>query len=687
MTSATTWHRPRPRRRWRGRSGRSRNGAPRTAPRRRRRDIDPDAARRLLSERAQFADRLDRELQLACRMEAMGRRELGDAARVFVRHRLYHRVGFVCLGDYARERLGISARTVQEAAWMATRLDALPAVSTAFDRSEISWTQARLICEHASAADAQRWVALARRHTVDALARIAARAHPLPDVPPAPDPGSREMDGEPAVRWRLACPARVRALWRRARELASRMAGAPLAEWQAAEIIAAEGFSGRPAGASIADRALLDSMRLARRARRSVPCDARADPASQSAADEGHDPPTFAVDPDPVDAGGNATDAPPALTPANPFALDARLVAAMDAIRKSEPDMGRLLRVMIDHRFYRLVGFRAFDGYVREHLGISTRKAWALVKLDRATSRSDDFARAYADGTLSWARALTLLPVLDRANAEAWIARAHAVTVRRLADEVNAVLAARDTFGRAATLDPPLDPALDPSLDRPSLDAPALSSHATSATEAVQIGAHAIDTVQIRAHATDVVRRGGDALAQAADACRRALSEVCDVEIQFTAPTSVIALVRDALDAFADPGAPRWTALDALLRHVIAYWESTPRHRDPIFERDGWRCTVPACSSRRSLHDHHLVFRSRGGGNARVNRTTICAAHHLHGVHAGTIRAWGEAPDAIRWELGVRSGAPPLLTYVGDRRCPLGNDPLRDDAAPTQRTG
>jgi len=148
----------------------------------------------------------------------------------------------------------------------------------------------------------------------------------------------------------------------------------------------------------------------------------------------------------------------------------------------------------------------------------------------------------------------------------------------------------------------------------------------------------------------------------------------------------VVALVRDTMDAFERPGEPRWTAFERLLWHVIAYWESTPRHRDPIFARDGWRCTVPACSSRRSLHDHHVVFRSRGGGNARENRTTICAAHHLHGVHAGTIRASGEAPSDIRWELGVRSGAPPLLTYVGDRRC-FGDDLLSRHAAAARRAG
>jgi hypothetical protein len=660
MTTTTWWPRRRSHRRWRGRNGGSRNRTRRSTALRPRRDIDPDADRARLSERAQFADRLDRELQLACRMEAMARRELGDAAHVFVRHHLYRRLGCVRLSDYARERLGVSARTVQEAVWMAVRLDALPAVSTAFDRSEISWTQARVICKVASPADEDHWLALAREHSVKAPARIAKRARPPRDVPADPDPDANEIDGEAAVRWRLACPARVRALWRRARELASRMAGTPLADWQAAEIVAAEGFSGRPSGASIADHALRGPQRSRR-------CDAQADrhdqdttaadrlPAyacavrpSQRAASDGAAAPTQ-PDHSPV----NPTDASITLTPANPFALDARLVAAMEAIRKSEPEMGRLLRVMIDHRFYRTLDFPSFDAYVRERLGISTRKAWALAKLDRATSRSDEFARAYAQGTLSWARALTLLPVLDRENAEAWIARAHAVTVRRLSDEVNAVLEARDTFGPAATLDPPpLDDPLTSAIAAAQLGAHAIDTvHVRADTIAVQIGAHAVEAVPPQPGAVPaelVPRQPGDALVHATDMNRRALSEVCDVEIQFTAPVSVVAFFRDTLDAFADPCVPRWTAFERLLWYVIASWESTPRHRDPIFARDGWRCTVPACSSRRSLHDHHLVFRSRGGGNARANRTTICAAHHLHGVHAGTIRASGEAPNGIR---------------------------------------
>jgi hypothetical protein len=86
-------------------------------------------------------------------------------------------------------------------------------------------------------------------------------------------------------------------------------------------------------------------------------------------------------------------------------------------------------------------------------------------------------------------------------------------------------------------------------------------------------------------------------------------------------------------------------------------------------ERDGWRCTVPGCSSLMNLHDHHIVFRSAGGSNDPSNRTTLCAWHHLRGVHGGVVRCVGKAPSELRFELGVRPGARPLLGFgPGERR-------------------
>jgi hypothetical protein len=108
-----------------------------------------------------------------------------------------------------------------------------------------------------------------------------------------------------------------------------------------------------------------------------------------------------------------------------------------------------------------------------------------------------------------------------------------------------------------------------------------------------------------------------------------------------------------------------WMGLLRLLEDVRAFWSSAPRHRDPVFERDGWRCAVPACTSRRNLHDHHVLYRSRGGGGARDNRVTVCAAHHHHAVHREVVRARGSAEVGLEWELGCRPGLEPFLRVSG----------------------
>lgn len=87
-----------------------------------------------------------------------------------------------------------------------------------------------------------------------------------------------------------------------------------------------------------------------------------------------------------------------------------------------------------------------------------------------------------------------------------------------------------------------------------------------------------------------------------------------------------------------------------------------------VFERDGWRCTVPGCSSYRNLHRHHIAFRSVGGSNEPRNCTTLCAFHHLRGIHAGTVGCAGDAPDGLRFSLGLRRGFAPLLAFAPGER-------------------
>src|SRR5438093_531434 len=295
----------------------------------------------------------------------------------------------------------------------------------------------------------------------------------------------------------------------------------------------------------------------------------------------------------------------------NAFALDRRMRAALRALQRVDFQMGRLLHLLFARRLHRLLGFPTAPRYAQERLGLSARKARALLALHRRSAALPALAAAYRQGEVSWLRALSLLPVADEGSVAAWVARAQAVTVRRLVDEIEWTLAVRDTGGEAAG-----PPPLGARLVRPDR----------------QVCAHALDA-----------------------------------DITFFAPASVAILLRSAIASFTLPTEPAWQGLERLLDHVHQEWSTQPRHRDPIFARDGWRCAVPACTSRRNLHDHHLLFRSRGGGNARDNRITVCAWHHLRGIHQGRVRAWGTAPDAVTWELGTRPGQPPLLTLQGDR--------------------
>jgi hypothetical protein len=116
---------------------------------------------------------------------------------------------------------------------------------------------------------------------------------------------------------------------------------------------------------------------------------------------------------------------------------------------------------------------------------------------------------------------------------------------------------------------------------------------------------------------------------------------------------------------------PTWAALILILEHVVQEWNrADPRRKPsetPILERDDYRCQVPGCSARRRLEVHHVVFRSQGGNDADDNKVTLCHAHHHHGIHNGTVRLRGSAPDDLNWEMGRLGGRRPFMTLEGAR--------------------
>ncbi len=608
-------------------------------------------ARDATLDRYGFAAALDRTIHAVAFEEPQLRASLGRLGGELVRRRLYQELGFVRLGDYCRERLGMSARELESIVQVASRLKDLPRIAAAHAAGELSWTQTRLISPLVSAETEMVWLDAAMGRSVRDLESLI-RSHPDARTPSAREAlaecaeSGPPIDGEPATAFRIHCPAAVRVRWRHAVELARRMAGEPLPVWGAADVIAAEASSGPRTLRNVRDAHSARDRRDAEgdRAAHTPPhaaCGAQRqrcrDVVGEAPADERASPRTIARDARPHAAGevAAAGDAELARSASrddaghvrlDAFELDARLRSTVAALLAIDARLGELLRQMLDQRWYRVLGFSSRAHYVRERVGISLRKAQALLAIERACIRSRAFAEAYRRGELAWTRALAIVPVVRVQGGDRWIEHANAVTLRRLHDDVDAALNRHDALAaeRAARVD---------------------------AREAgLVVGEARCDSiVQLRARQMQLA------------------SVSCDADVRFTGPASVVALFRAMLDAYHEAEFPRWTALDRMLRHVIAEWERMPRHRDPIFARDGWRCTVPACSARRSLQDHHLRWRSRGGGNAQSNRTAVCASHHIHAVHLNRIRASGTAPAAILWELGVRRTGPPLLTLIGDR--------------------
>jgi hypothetical protein len=570
------------------------------------------------------------------------RRALARIAARLVEARAWERLGFARLADYAGERAGMSARQIQELASVDRALARLPAIEAAFVAGRISWSKARDLCRVATPEDEPLWLDAALRLTARALERevravdrraLAAveRADPPAEIaaPPVDEDGWVILEDRETVDLRVAPLARAK--WWRARQLAQRVAGQRLSHAQCAEWVAAEVLSAIALEGDLAAPAVVGPVRARER-----PGVSHDEPA------EAPPPPATAESPAPspfLDALVRGLDG------ADAFELDRRLRRAARLEQRLMAELAPGLLDVARGRLHRAMGFAALDGWARERLGMSPRKAQALLRLARAGEVCPALREAFAAGHLSWRQAhvLVALVLLEHSlpHRRAWIERAARVSLRRLEDEV------------AFALDHDV---LDPHACARAMDsarARLTSPEATSAPTLAELLAdpHACARFRGRGRATERVR------------------------LFFCAPRGVSQLFRATLATMqrrierregrtASPS----EALEAMLDHALASWTALsalhPREHF-VFVRDGFRCTVPGCSSYRELQAHHIWWRSAGGGDEERNLVTLCAFHHLRGVHARTICVTGRAPEELLFELGLCAGMPPLARFTG----------------------
>lgn len=558
------------------------------------------------------------------------RRVLAAIAARLLDTRAWEPLCYARLGDYARERAGRSARQLQDLARTHRALAGLPRLERALVANELPWSKVRLLARVAAPGDEAAWIARARALPIRRLEEQVAAHDPRGAAGGGDDPGG----AVPLARVTVHCSPAVRARWLEAREMAERVAGQRLRAAEALEWVAAEVWSelaAPPSPAAPEEPAAGEPHDLV-----------RADAEAAFAASAAGEAEALAGSPRAPAAALPAAVAALAtgLGEADPFELDRRLRRAVQLEQTLDAAIAPLLRVVTSADYEWERAWQPLASYAAEQLGMSASKARALLRIERAGDVCPELRAAFRSGRLSWAKAQCLLPLLLldldgewRPHGVAWAER---VTVRRLEMDVERALLLRAGHHFAWQR---------------------CKFHPERTRDAIPAGEQ-----QLCAPDLDL---------EASERLRWRLPR--DVALLFGA-------VRETLRARLERerGRPVFDGevFGVLLGRALAAWslrEPAAPRLDPVIERDGWRCAVPGCSSRRNLHDHHVRFRSAGGSHAPENRITLCAFHHQRCLHARRMRVRGRAPGHLVFELGVRPGAPPLARYrSGDVAVPPG---------------
>jgi len=667
----------------------------------------PDDVRPSDSDPSPDADVAARLARLAAARGPL-RRALARLAGRLVETGAIERLTYARLGDYARERLGLSPRKLQELARTDRLLAGLPSLDASLRRNLLPWCKVRMIARIATPETVDDWIERARAistRVLEAAVLEAARGTALEPELAAEDPDRH--------RWiRLRCSPRVRAKWSVVRELAECAAGQRLGDGEALEWVAAEAFSTFSIDPDLvrSEDSPLEPDRRKQAGFDPSPPREGSDGADGAEGASGEPNGAIPVEMTPVDPVEEEWEEVAVLLrdleDADAFDLDCRLRRAVHLEQVLDATLAPLLRGVRD-------GCEGGEGEpgepgepgssppewrrtrsplsasACEALGMSARKVRALLRIERAGDVCPELRGAYRDGRLSWVKAQCLLPLLvldrhddprsdlpagspdeppdatptgrsdaapearfegayDAASVDtsvdtrdggewraAWVAWAQRVTVRRLTEDVERALLLRAMQGRVwrQRRDHP-ETALDPiPAGERQLCAPGVDPEATERLAWWVPVEVALLFTGVR------------------ETLRRRLEAEAHPEVEpepkpkSESHNNKPVTDNEVFEALLDEALRAWTL-----------WEPGVRRPNPVIERDGYRCAVPGCSSRRNLQDHHIVFRSRGGCHAPWNRVTLCAFHHLRGVHTGRLRVEGHAPERLVFELGLRDG-------------------------------
>ncbi len=568
---------------------------------------------------------LDHELRRLSSAHARLSLRLGEALEPMMKRKGYSALGYASAKDYCCEELGYSQRTAERMVQLHAGANKFPLLGESYRRGELSESQALLLLSYLPRlGDEAGWVGRARGLTVRGLEQALTEAR-------------GRTEGEPVV---VAMPGHVLRHYRiepatlldfqLGREFAGRASGTDLKDWQFLEYLAAEFLAG-PCPRAIDEPVPAEETSAASKSPSEL---------WRILEEEYGRWPYFEWEPVAVELSPELQEA----LPECPHERQRLLAQLLLTRRRLQLYLGRMLFTFNRLSLWRHAGFASLVHYAQERLGLSTTTAHRLLARERHFLEHPDVFKAVREGRLHTSTADVLFPILyevpERCE-EAWIEFATRTTTRQVEAVVKAscdlARADRETFLLTGCLPPHTD------------------TRASSIRGRARRCQDPVDLPGVLGPIGVVVGWAASWLPmltlRPVDPC---------VSLMVSLPREIVGLVEEAERVAALYGAT--TPSDALrmfLDGFIGTWSKAHMQiraqTRRLMEAADYRCQVPGCTGRAELEEHHLVFRSQGGGNEDLNLAVTCRVHHHGGIHAGLILVKRLPDGGLRWELGRRN--------------------------------
>ncbi len=633
----------------------------------------------------------------------------------------HHEYGFSSFDAYTVERLSVTGRWAADTRALASRLEPLPRIRAALEGGTISWCMADVLARDATAETKESILDEACHETIRTMReRLRARRPKARKLAAAPesaeqedgrpltapealmrDPLARELgicvddlgviesdsgvpEDDPMHMLAVTGPVEEQWLLEVTRMAVESVTGCE-AHGAWIEPLLAEGLGTMlrwfPGADPISDE--VRARREAARAMRALMDERRAlgeiasTPAVVAHREvKGEEEEAIAEDPIPED----------------PWLRERRVRQWCAELASRDLWLGRDLVRLFAADGWRRLGYASETQYAQERLGMSRGSMRKHMRLAREAEPLGRLSQAVTNGEIGYEAALALLRVIGPDTEEVWVERAKRRTHKHLREELVMVeTLARMTKSDLRDATPPTTEDMEAwfalerdavtgdlyrrALERNGLcvtavDAPdpadateaAPEEAARSAGDSVQMfvgnEAEATPEEAARSAGDSVQMFVGDAEGPSANRHRGTVTRYWPVR------ESTLLFWRELEEAHRRSR----MAMSFLTFLSCSFWaawgpaicqpqDSVWQH---IYDRDRRKCTCPVCTRRRRLEDHHLRWRSRGGGDEDENNAAACDFCHRPGVHEGRLRVFPPASRA-RWLIGRK----PLLEVIG----------------------